>query len=138
MKKSYFYIPVFFCVLVIFQSCSKQSTNEMVAPVSPNIINAKIAPNQTYQLTLNYKENVSIAKQALHYKVSKAEPDAKTGQMTYEYVPAQDYTGTDEVVISSSKIVTTENSSGCNNNNDNTATTSYSTSYSTIRLTIAN
>ena len=140
MKKLYFTTIVLLCMMIVFQSCSKQSTNQMIAPASPNVINAKIAPNQTYLFNVNSSGDVSIEKQASHYKISKIAPDAKSGQMVYEYLPAQGYSGADEVVLSRKITIYTSGGGGrCNSNyNDNSVTTSYSTSYTTIRLTIAN
>ena len=140
MKKLYFITIVLACMMIVFQSCSKQSAKEMIASPSPNVINAIIAPNQTYLFNVNSSGNVSIEKQASHYKVSKTSLDAKNGQMVYEYLPAQDYTGKDEVVLSSKVTVySSGGGGGCNSNqNNNSVTTSYSTSYTTIRLTIAN
>ena len=136
---------VLLSMMIVFQSCSKQSINQVIAPVSPNVINAVIAPNQSYVLNVNGTGNISIETQALHYKVSKASPDAKNGQMVYEYLPAQDYTGKDEVVLSKKITIYSSYSSGsgggCHSNSNydnNSVTTSYSTSYTTIRFTIAN
>lgn len=142
MKKLHLPAIALLCMMIVFQSCSKQSTGQMVAPVSPNIINAKIAPNQLYTFTVNKSGNVNIEKQASHYKISKTCPDEKSRQMIYQYLPAQDYTGIDEVVLSSkSTIISFGNSGGCNSSSSYTnvsGTTSYTTSYTTIRLTINN
>lgn len=145
MKKLYFITIILLCMMIVFQSCSKQS-KDMIAPVSPTVINVTIAPNQAYTFTPQGSGNVAIEKQASHYKISKAGPDEKSGQVVYQYTPAPDYIGKDEVVLSSKRtVISTGGSSGCNNSNrtdvsgDISGTTSYSnTSYTTIRLTIAN
>lgn len=138
MKKLYLFLIVL-SGIIILPSCSKQSAHDLVAPVSPNIINATIAPNQSYQLTINSSGNVNIEKQALHYAISKAEPDAKTGKMMYQYLPAKDYTGKEEVVLSSKIFVGSSGGGRCNsNNNSSSAETGYATTYTTIRLNIAN
>ena len=139
MKKLYSIPTALFCTMILFQSCSKQSSADAVAPASPNVINAKISPNQAYILNVNSLGNVAIEKQALHYKLSAAATDAKTGKMVYQYLPTQDYTGTDEVVLSSKTTIYSSGSSGgCHNSDHNSVTTSYNTSYTTIRLTISN
>ncbi len=129
-------------MMIILPSCSKQSTNQAIAPASPNVINAIIAPNQAYTFAVNNSGNVNIEKQASHFKISKIGPEEKSGQMIYQYSPMQDYTGKDEVVLSSKiTIYSSEGGGGCNsnnNNNNNSVTTSYSTSYTTIGLTISN
>lgn len=141
MKKLYFVLPVFLFIVIILPSCSKQSANQAIAPATPNVVNAIIAPNQAYTFTVNNSGNTNIEKQASHFKISKIELEGKTGQMVYQYSPAQDYTGKDEVVLSSKiTIYSSEGGGGCNNSNhnNNSVTTSYSTSYTTIRLTISN
>ncbi len=140
MKKLYL-IPVVLLCMTIFPSCSKQSANELIAPPSPNVINAKITPNQSYVFNVNSSGDVSIEKQASHYKISKAGPDSKSGLLVYEYLPAQDFTGKDEVVLSSKiAVYSSDNRGGCNNSrvNDNSVATNYSTTYTTIRFTVAN
>lgn len=138
MKKLYLTAIILICIMVVFQSCSKQS-KEMIAPVSPNVINATIAPNQSYTFTINTPGELNIEKQASHYKISKAGLD-ENDHPVYEYLPAQDYRGKDEIVLSNrTTTYTSEGGSGCNNNHtDNSVITSSSTSYITIRLSIAN
>ncbi len=138
MKKLYSILVVLPCIIFVLPSCSKQSAKEMISPVSPNVINATIAPNQSYALNVSSSGNVVIEKQASHYKISKTVIDEKTGQVSYQYVPALDYTGTDEVVLSKKlNVISSGNTGGCNNNHaEVAANTSYSTSYTTIRITI--
>lgn len=125
-------------IMIVFQSCSKQSM-EMIVPVSPNVINAIIAPNQAYTFTINTPGELNIEKQASHYKISTAGLD-ENNHPVYEYLPAQDYRGKDEIVLSNrTTTYTSEVGNGCNNNHtNNTVITNSSTSYTTIRLTIAN
>ncbi len=140
MKKLYSILIILFCLMILFQSCSKQSSQEMIAPVSPNIINAKISPNQAYVFNVSSLGNVAIEKQASHYKLSNTTADAKTGHIVYQYLPTQDYTGTDEVVLSSkTTIISAGSSGGCSSgHSDNLVSTKYiSTSYTTIRLIIS-
>ena len=122
--------------ILLLQSCSKQSGHDVIIPIAPDVIEATIAPNQSYQLDLNSGTG-SIVKQALHYKVSKTEMDQKTGSLIYEYTPLLDYTGVEEVVISKSQVTNSSNS-GCQNNHNDNSSTRTSTTYTTIRLTIAN
>ncbi len=142
MKKLYL-IPIVFLFMTIFQSCSKQSANELIAPASPNpnVISATIAPNQSYVFNVNSSIDVSIERQASHYRISKAGPDSKSGLVVYEYLPAQDFTGKDEVVLSSKiAVYSYDNRGGCNSShvNDNSVATSFTTTYTTIRFTVAN
>ena len=145
MRKLLLIPAVLLINLVVFQSCSKQSSSEAVAPMSTNIINATIAPNGSYQLSLDNSINatVSISKQAAHFQISQTEIDSKSGLLVYRYIPAADYRGVDEVLLSNTKISEIASGSGCPNNPDhnsnaaNTPTTT-TTSYTTIKLNINN
>ena len=138
MKKLYLTSLILIFLLIIFQSCSKQSANDMIAPVSPTVISTTIAPNGNYQLSLAGFDNVAIEKQALHYTVSKTDLDAKTGNMIYIYVPLKDYTGKDEVILSSKTFISSPGGGGCNNHiNSISSETGYVISYKTIHLNIA-
>ncbi len=135
--KKLFYFSAFLLAIFAFQSCSKESANEMVATTPPaNTINATLSFNKTYQLTFNSAE-VNINKQASHFKVSQIEPGTENGSVVYKYAPVSDFTGVDEVVLSITTTVTIENG-GCNSNSNsyNSNTTSLSTSYTTVKLNI--
>ena len=136
MKNLFILLMVSFSPL-LFPSCSKQTGNELIVPVvSTNIIEARISPNQSFQLNLNSVSG-SIVKQALHFLVSKTELDEKSGSMVYEYVPALDYVGTDEIVISKLQVVNNGNTGFQNNHYDNSSART-STTLTTIKITIAN
>lgn len=115
--------------IVLLQSCSKQSSNEMLISTKintiPNIFNAAIKSNGIYQLSLDNMENVTITKQASHFRISEAGYDSKTGLMVYNYAPAQDYIGTDEVLLSTSKSTVSSGTGGCSNNSNTTTTITY-------------
>lgn len=137
MRKLSLFPASLIVALVLFQSCSKQSTNQIVAPMRTNIVNATIAPNGTYQLGIENPGNVSISMQASHFKVSQAEPGSKSGVIVYKYIPAADYRGTDEVVLSNTKTIVTTGSSGCpGNHTSNSNNTTFSTSYTTVKINI--
>ena len=139
MRKLFLFPAVLLGSLLVFQSCSKQSSNEMVAPMRTNIVNATIAPNGSYQMRIENAGNVVISKQASHFQVSQAELDSKSGVTVYKYIPAVDYRGTDEVVLSNTKTFITTGSSGCSgNHNNNSISTTSSTSYTTIKINITN
>ena len=139
MRKLFLFPAVFLGILVVFQSCSKQSSNNIVAPIRTNVITATIAPNGTYQLPIDNSVIVSISKQASHFQVSRTELDSKSGLMVYKYIPAADYRGTDEVVLSNTTTFKATGSGSCNNNhNNNSDNTTSSTSYTTVKLNITN
>ena len=107
--------------IVILQSCSKQSATEMLASpqITTTTINATVKSNGIYTLNLEDFENISIDKQASHFQISQTEPDNKTGSFIYKYQPVQDYTGSDEVVLSTSKKVVSTMMEGCHDGNIN-------------------
>ncbi|MEO6221457.1 MAG: hypothetical protein ABIO81_13575 [Ginsengibacter sp.] len=138
MKKLYFLAVTISGFLFMLQSCSKQSASDLIAPVSPKVINATIGPNQIYQFSISSAGNVIIEKQALHYTISKTEQGAKTGEMIYQYLPAKDYTGKDEVVLSSQTMVS-RSDGRCNSyQNNGGREINYYTSFTTIKLLIGN
>ena len=138
MRKLSLFPAALIPVLVLFQSCSKQSTNQMVAPIQTNIVKATIAPNGTYQLGIENAGVISISMQASHFKVSQTEPGSKNGVIVYKYIPAADYRGTDEVVLSNTKTIITTGSSGCSGSHiSNSNNSTLSTSYTTVKINIA-
>ncbi len=126
-----------FLLTIAFQSCSKESANEMIAVAPPaNIVNATVSLNKTYQLTFNSGE-VNISKQASHFKISQVERGSENVSIIYKYVPAPDFVGVDEVVLSIKKAIA-NSSGGCNDNrSSNNDDMSYSTSYTTVKFNIA-
>jgi hypothetical protein len=123
--------------IIILQSCSKQSSKEMLMSpqVSSSIINATLKSNGTYQLTLDKLANVVIAKQASHFQTSQAGLDNKTGLLVYTYQPVQGYIGLDEVLLSTSKNVVSESTGGCSNGGSSYHTSTVKTDIS-IKLNV--
>lgn len=137
MKKIYaISATLFICIMLL--SCSKQSINDEVSPDLTNVINATIAPNQSYHFTVSEPGEVSIVKQAKHYKISETALEAESGKMIYSYTPSQDYTGTEEIILTNKKAVPIVYG-GCNGTHDNNqANTSYSVVYTMLRININN
>lgn len=139
MRKLLLFPAVLLGNLIVFQSCSKQSVTEAVAPMTTNVINATIALNGSYQLPINNSGSVTISRQASHFQLSQTEADSKSGFTVYKYIPAQDYAGTDEVVLSNTKTIIASAGSGCSNNHtSNSDNTTTSTSYITVKINITN
>jgi hypothetical protein len=112
MKKTLLFTAVFFCLLQLAPSCTKQSEEHFTAPASaPNYITATIASGQTYTYTAGQTGTLSISRQASHYQVSEAAIDGKNGAVIYRYIAAAGYKGPDEVTL-----IHTITSSGNNNN----------------------
>ena len=138
MKKIFFYTSILICI-GLFQSCSKKSDEMLISPQissTANIINATIKSTGIYQLSLSNVQNLTIAKQASHFQISEAGYDSKTGLMVYKYIPAQDYIGSDEVLLSTSKVVSS-GIGGCHNDNSHASST-VTTSNISVKINVTN
>ncbi|MEO8766703.1 MAG: hypothetical protein ABI416_20540 [Ginsengibacter sp.] len=136
-----FVAPVYLLgILGVFQSCSKESPVNAVAPARSNVVNATVATNGIYQLPVENSGTVTISRQASHFQLSEAALDSKSGVMVYKYIPAANYSGIDEVVLSNTKTNVNSGGSGCPNNHNSTADNSSGsiTTYITIRMNVAN
>ncbi len=138
MKKVYSISATIFFICFLLQACSKQSINDEISPGLTNIINTTIAPNQNYNIAIREPGEVTIIKQAKHYKTSKINFGQGGTQTIYTYMPAQDYSGMEEIILTTKKsnvIIY----GGCNSNhNANPFNTSYTTTYTLIRINISN
>lgn len=137
MRKPFLSPAIFLTgAIIILQSCAKESPSATIAAKPGNIIKATIAGNQAYQLPISSVGNVSISKQASHFQVSQTQLDPKNGSPVYKYVPADGYTGTDEVVLSTKTAVTNVSTGGCGNNSHVTETIGYNISSTIIKINI--
>lgn len=140
MKPNFTLPIILLSLLFALQSCSKESQNEMVLSPQSEVINATVSGNAAYELNVDKYENIAISKQALHYQYSATGVDSKSGHKMYKYVPAADFTGTDEVILSSTKIYASGTYQGdCNTGYTNYSTgsgTTTHTSYITIKLKV--
>jgi len=137
MKKIFTYTTILMSI-VLLQSCSKQSSNEML--ISPRVnntdINATLKSDGTYQLALDNFQNAAISKQASHFQISEISPDNKTGLPVYKYQPSQGFVGVDEVLLSTSKNIVSESMGGGCNNSGGAYHTSTVTSSLSIKLNV--
>lgn len=102
MKKSIFMFAFAGLVLAIMPSCQKEKVNAVVTKT----VDATLKVNETYTFTLPAQEGddaYEITTQASHYTVSKVGLDATGANMVYEYTPALDFVGTDQVVITTTE-----------------------------------
>jgi hypothetical protein len=129
-------------VMVLSLSCKKESRETKIKSTPDETINVKIALNQSYQLDMTNDGTVSISRQANHFLVSEAIGNNENGTKGYKYIPATDFTGNDEVLLSSTRTVqnySPGNSSGCSGSgNSNSYTTSVSTKYTMLKITVSN
>lgn len=138
MKKIIFHSFILFSLLIVNQSCSKESPDRMATPVPDETINAVVAADNAYVLNVNSLESVSINKQAAHFAISQTEVDAKNGTPFYKYIPEKNYTGNDEVVLRTSKTTSVSggNGGGCHGGNNSYASTSTSYHNVIIKFTV--
>ena len=138
MKKQILPSLLLIAIVVSFVSCKKESMKPAPVVPSTEVVQVKISPNQTYQADMNDATKISIAKQAIHFSVSEALVNGENGAPGYKYVPAADFTGSDEVTLISSKTETSYFSGGgCSNGNSNEHTT-VTTKYITLKITVGN
>ncbi len=126
-----------FCLA--FVSCSKSSGNNAPVLRSSNSIDVVISPNQSYELNLGGATNASVFKQAAHYQTSETVANSENGSYSYRYLPGANFTGKDQVMISTTSVNPTSAvpSNECPSHSETTnATPSYSTSYTTINITV--
>ncbi len=104
-----------------------------------SVINATIKSTGIYQLSLSNVQRVTIAKQASHFQVSEAGYDSKAGSMIYKYIPAQDFVGSDEILLSTSNTTLSSGTGGCHNNNNSHAGSSVTiTSNISVKINVTN
>ena len=109
-----FPIPVFLCLLLAMNtSCKKSSTGD---DKPDNAIQVSLKANETYQYNLGSfgdEEGASIAQQATHFKTSSVTRDQGFSIIHLNYTPADNYTGTDELIV-----LTAKGSNGTSENPD--------------------
>lgn len=85
-------------LVVYTQSCKKNTVKD-----SENVtIEKTLKRNESYKLDLGFfgrEEGASITKQAMHYAVSETKRSEGSASMEYNYTPAENYVGKDEVTI---------------------------------------
>lgn len=90
------------CLSAAFASCTKGGCD----PSDDQVVNVTMRANETYSYSLGSfgdEEGASIVRQAKHYQTSRLYRNTDFSNVTYEYKPEQDYTGTDEVELRSEK-----------------------------------
>ncbi len=139
MKKTIASLAVFFCMVIIIPSCTKESHNDpSPSKVTNQIVNATIPSGQTYIFNPGSSESMTISRQACHYKVSEALNNSETGIINYKYTPVEGFTGLDEVTLNRTFITTTNEGSGCSNNNSSSSTSSLNTNIIVIKINVTN
>jgi len=99
MKKFTTYMMMI-AVVALASSCRKENIQPEATTVT-QIVNVDLATNARYTYDIAYHGNandVVISKQATNYLISKTNV-LSADRIQFEYQPAQNYTGTDEIQI---------------------------------------
>ncbi len=126
MKKSLIILIAFICFLFLNSSCEKEEADVNV------IVAVTLTPNQAYTYQIpklgDEDEQVQITKDAAHALISRISPVANSNTTLFEYTPALNYTGSDEVVVSAVEKGRRGKGSKCGNDDDD---------HYTFKITIA-
>ena len=142
MRKIYTLVSAYLSIVVIFSSCSKQSVNDSIAPASSSVtevVRATIPADQEYQFIVTNAGEVSVAKQAINYRISTTELDTKTGKTIYRYLPSLKFVGSEEIILANRKAVYNTSSSACFLDDDQRSSPdnlSYHTTYTKLLLQV--
>lgn len=102
MKRLIAYGAVVFSTLVLLPSCSKNSAADFKqnSSLSPDkVINTKISPGQTHVINIDNSGELSIVRQASHFKISQTGINRENSALIYTYSPSEGFKGSDEVVL---------------------------------------
>ena len=138
MKKIIALGAVAFSTLVILASCAKSASDsfDQNTGFSPErILEARVAQGQTQTLTIDNTGELSIARQASHFKISQTGVDPQTRSLIYMYSPADGFSGSDEVLLALKTPMVVIGSS-CNYGESDTRIGSR-TSYIAVKITVA-
>jgi len=103
--------------LVLLVSCSKSSSENFTQNTSLNpdrVITAKVSPGQTQMVAISNDGEISIVRQALHFKISQTGIDPKNNTLVYNYAPADGFTGEDEVLLAHKTLTGYSSGNSCN------------------------
>ncbi len=136
MKKLLTLIVVVCCAMV-FQSCSKNSSNDFSPPETARpdrTITAKLGPGQVYTVSIDNVGELRINNQASHFKVSETRTNPQTGTLTYSYSPADGFKGTDEVLLAHKTEYIYSSNSSCSYGSNSAI--GNRTSYIAVKITV--
>ncbi len=123
--------------VLCFISCKKQNDQPSFTNSQPqsDIISVSIAPGETYTYNFTDAGKLSIVKQAAHFAVSTSQA-GEVGS-SYTYIPAANYTGSDEVVLQFDKSASTSSSSQLTNGcTHSTTSASVTSSFTTLKIQV--
>lgn len=98
MKKSISFLTIALAGMLFITSCQKHHKGTHATQT----INATVEMNKAYQFDMgnvSKRETAKITEQARHFTLSETSDVNGEGHTVYNYLPAMNYTGTDEVSI---------------------------------------
>ncbi len=99
MKKIALFVALAGMSALTLQSCKKEKPIERAPIAITENVSLKINESYTFTMPANTSDDAfAISKQAEHFKISELGKNAE-GKEVYLYTPAQDYKGTDQVVM---------------------------------------
>jgi hypothetical protein len=96
MKKVYFTSAIVLFVSILFSSCMKDEITKT------EVINVELKPNADYSYVISKEGDMRFTQQASHF--SKSEISNASSKLVFNYKPAQDFEGSDEVKISNERV----------------------------------
>jgi hypothetical protein len=113
MKKLGLILSVAGMVTFALTSCNRDHNEE---PAIEQTLKVQLAQNEAYTFVLPEnlrKDAYEFTTQALHYSISTLSKNS-SGEQIYQYTPALDYVGTDQVVVTNDHEKNEDHSQGCN------------------------
>ena len=107
MKKTITYLSVSILLIALLQSCTKEQLG------LHQTLTISLEQNQVYEFDFGHVATGEITRQAGHFETSKMQISIPDLKAIYTYVPAKDYTGTDEVELTVSKGKPQTNQNAC-------------------------
>ncbi|HET6992161.1 MAG TPA: hypothetical protein VFJ43_12590 [Bacteroidia bacterium] len=101
MKNLFFVLTIASAAIVGMQSCKKEQ-QDLQKPAITQTENVQLRANESYTFVLiknKRDDEYRFTTQAQHYSISTLGVDAN-GNRVYQYTPALNYVGTDQVVVS--------------------------------------
>ena len=121
MRKTVVYPIALICLLILVQSCKKNSQDSFFGRVqteqSSQFVNASISSGQTFTFIASSSGTLSVTQQASHYQVSET-ATSDNGSALYSYNSAPGYIGADKVTLAFTSAATKSENNGCPNHTD--------------------
>ncbi|MEO5571633.1 MAG: hypothetical protein ABIT08_11855 [Bacteroidia bacterium] len=120
MKNKSVFLPALIAVFFFIASCKKEQDHHDNETVTSKVIDVTLNQNQSYSYTMQSNgdaDNVmEISQQAQHALTCKISADGSRNTL-FEYTPALDYTGSDEIQVNTIEDKQKDGNHGGNHGN---------------------